>query len=182
MPRMSTDIPSAAPSQVIAGDTAKWRRELADYPASAGWELKYTIVGSAGAQNFSATADGDAFDVTVPAATTAGWNAGLYVLTEYVTNGTERYTIGTSNLVVQADLGAATTAVDTRSFARKALDNIEAYLAGGNATAAAMEFNGRKLSSYPITDLYAIRDRLRAEVSRESAATTGPIGRVLARI
>lgn len=165
---MSADIPSSPPAQLRAGDTAKWTRALADYLASDGWQLKYTLVATGGAYNFDATADGDGFAVNVPMATTADWVPGRYVLTEYVTNGTERATIGTSELQVLADLAAASEPADTRSHARKVLDAIEAWIESRAPTQASFEVAGRKLQNYPIGELLALRDRYRAEVRRET--------------
>ena len=38
------DIPSTEPAVFTAGDTLKFTRSLADYPASEGWVLSYTLV------------------------------------------------------------------------------------------------------------------------------------------
>ena len=51
---------------------------LADYPASK-WTLTYYLrKDGAAATSFSATADGDTHLVTIAAATTAGYAAGVY--------------------------------------------------------------------------------------------------------
>jgi hypothetical protein len=177
---MSADIPSTPPAELRAGDTAKWRRELPDYPASASWQLKVTLVGQQGAHTVTADAAGDAFVFTLPASTTAGWTAGRYVRTEYVTNGTERYTVDTGEVVLLPDLAAATAAIDTRSHARKVLDAIETWLESRAPTAGAFEHAGIKIQNYPLADLLALRDRYRAEVRRETA---GPgHGRLLVRL
>jgi hypothetical protein len=177
---MSADIPSTPPAELRAGDTAKWRRELPDYPASASWQLKVTLVGQQGAHTVTADADGDAFVFTLLASITAAWVAGRYVRTEYVTNGTERYTIETGEILLLQDLAVATGAVDTRSHARKVLDAIEAWLESKAPTAGLVEVAGRKVQNYPLADLLALRDRYRAEVRRETA---GPgHGRLLVRL
>lgn len=177
---MSADIPSTPPAALRAGDTAKWRRELPDYPASAGWQLKVALVGQAGAYNATAAADGDAHAFTIAATTTASWAPGRYVLTEFVVQGAERYTLGTSELQVLPDLAVATTGSDTRTHARKVLDAIEAWLETKAPTAASVEVAGRKLANYPLADLLSLRDRYRAEVRRETAGAGG--GRLLVRL
>ena len=72
------DIPTTEPAAVNAGDTVRWRRALADYPASAGWALTYTLLNAAGKITITASAQGDDHLVSVPAATSAGWAAGDY--------------------------------------------------------------------------------------------------------
>ena len=179
---MSDDTPSIAPTTLRAGDTATWRRSLGDYPASGGWQLKYTLVATSGAYNFSATADGDDFVVSVAPATTATWVAGAYNLTEYVTNGTDRYTLATTRVQVLPDLAAASTGADTRTHARKTLEAIEAWLESRAPAVAKVEIAGRRIENYPLSDLLALRDRYKAEVAREDAAANGGrTGRLLVR-
>lgn len=181
---MSADIPTSPPTEVRAGDTAQWRRSLADYPASAGWQLKYTLVSPSAAYNFAATADGDDFAISVPPATTAAWAAGRYTLTEYVTDGTARFTLATTPVRVLADLAGATTAgIDSRTHARKVLDSIEAWMETRAPVAGAVEIAGRKIQNYPLGDLLALRDRYKAEVAREEhAAQGGGSRRMLVRL
>lgn len=179
---MSADIPTTPPQQLRAGDTAQWRRSLADYPASAGWELKYTLVSTTAAYNFASTADGDDFDINVPASTTAAWVQGRYQLTEYVTNGTDRFTLATTTVRVLADLaGATTTGIDSRTHARKVLDAIEAWLELRAPVAGKFELNGRRIENYALADLLALRDRYKAEVAREEAGA-GRASKLLVRL
>lgn len=177
-----TDQPSAPPTEIRAGDSARWRRTLADHPASAGWELKYVLVGNAVAHSFAAAAAGDDHAVDLLSAATAAWAPGSYRLQEYVELAGERTTLSVTTLRVLPNLVAATSGLDTRTHARKVLDLIEAWLESKAPTAAAFELNGRKLQNYPIPDLLVLRDRYRAEVRREDAAALGAgAGRILVR-
>ena len=67
------------PEKLTAGVTWKWKKaNLANYPASK-WTLTYYLrKDGATATSFSATADGDTHLVTVAAATTAAYAAGVY--------------------------------------------------------------------------------------------------------
>lgn len=179
---MPADIPSTPPSRIQAGDTLQWNRTLSDYPAADGWQLKYTLVSASAAHNFQATANGDAFAVVVPASTTAAWDAGRYLLTEYVTDGTQRFTLGTSDVLVVADIAAATGGVDTRSHARKVLDAIEAWLESRAPVAGEFEFNGRRVRNYDLAELLKLRDTYRAEVQREDSRRKGGRGRLLVKL
>ena len=167
---MTAAIATTEPSTIRAGDTLAWRREdlTADYPASAGWVLAYKLVNAAGAIAITASASGDAFAVSVAAATTAGYTAGTYTWVATVTKAAERYTVDTGTVEVLANLAAASTA-DTRSAARKALDDADAALAayGSKAYLAEIEVSGRRQKFQTPGEFMAWRSRLQAEVARE---------------
>jgi hypothetical protein len=161
--------PTTEPVSLIAGDTAKWLKTLADYPATDGWVLTYTLINAASKITITASASGSDHLVNVAAATTTGWAAGAYSWRSRVSLGAEVYTVGSGTITVQASFGAAT--LENRSFAAKALENIEAYLLNTNNLSASMyEIAGRKLQRFPIEDLLAMRDKYRGEVAREKAA------------
>ena len=75
---MAATTPTTEPSALIAGDTAKWLKTLADYLPADGWVLSYTLINSAAKITFAATTSGSDFLVNVAAATTAAWAAGSY--------------------------------------------------------------------------------------------------------
>ena len=167
-----TEISTSIPAEIRAGDTAKWQRSFADYPAIDGWVLTYTMLGLGGAFNFVGVANADAFDVTVSAATTGTWPAGVYALTESVSLAGERYTLSSKNIRILDNLVGA-VAGDTRSHCQKMLDNIEAWLESKAPTAALVEIAGRKIQNYALTDLLALRDRYRFEVNQELRLSSG---------
>jgi hypothetical protein len=168
------ETPTRAPAELRAGDTAKWTRSLADYPATAGWTLSYTAVGATAAYSFSAAASGDDHAVTVAAATTATYTPGTYQLTEHASLAGERYTLATTTLRVLPDLAAVGAGgADVRSHARKVLDLIEAWLETKAPVAASYEIAGKKLAQYPLPELLALRDKYRAEVRAEDRAAAG---------
>jgi hypothetical protein len=163
------DIPTTEPAAVNAGDTVRWLRALADYPASAGWVLTYTLLNSAGKITITASAQGDDHLVNVPAATTAGWTAGDYAWRAQVSKAGEVYTVAEGRMTVRPSFAAPT--LETRSLARRALEAVEAYLADpNNISAAQYEIAGRQLRRHTLTELWAHRDRLRLEVLREEQA------------
>ena len=170
-----TELSADIPAELRAGDTGKWQRSFSDYPASAGWVLAYTIAGSAGVFTFSATTSGDDFQVTVSAATTGGWAAGQYTLTEYVSKAGERYTLSAQPFRVLPNL-VGSSAADSRSHAQKMLDAIEAWLESKAPTAASVEIAGRKISNYPLADLLALRSKYKFEVMLENQRATGRRG------
>ena len=172
---MAASTPTTEPTTLIAGDTAKWLKTLADYLPADGWVLSYTLINGTSKITFAATTSGADFLVNVAAATTAAWTAGTYSWRSQVAKAGEVYTIGSGTIVVQPSFGASM--LDNRSFARIALANIEAYLQSpANLTAASYEIAGRKLQRIGVPDLLALRDKYKAEVAREDAAANAAAG------
>lgn len=165
---MTAPIPTTEPAQIVAGDTAKWLKTLADYPASAGWALAYTLVNASQRYTFSAAVQGDDFLITVSAATTSGWAAGSYDFRGAVSQAGEVYTVSVGRIAVAAAFGAA---IDARSQPRRTLEAIESTLEGRASSATAeYEIAGRKLKYIPIPELLQLRDRYRRDVAAEDAA------------
>lgn len=163
------DIPTIEPTTANAGDTWRWSRTLADYPASAGWALSYTLINGTAKITINASALGDDHAVTVSAATSAGYTAGSYDWRARVSRAGEIYTVGEGRITVRNAFGGAT--FDARTHARKTLEAIEAVIEG-RASSATLEYSiaGRTLKHIPMADLLSLRDKYRAEVAREDAA------------
>lgn len=163
------EIPTTEPLSVYAGDTVRWTKSLPDYPASSGWALSYTLLNAASKITLSSTPQGDDFAVVASAATTNSWAPGEYAWRAQVSLAGNVFTVGEGRMTVQPSFGAAT--LDTRTSARKALESVEAYLQDSqNLTAAEYQINGRQLRRHSMSELWAHRDRLRFEVSKEDAA------------
>ena len=165
---MAAITPTTEPTTLLAGDTAKWLKTVTDYPASEGWALSYTLVSATARITFTATTAVDDYLVSVPAATTAAWAAGSYEWRAQVSKSGEVFTVSTGTITVQPVFSSA---IDSRSHARKALANIEAYLENSaNLTASMYEIAGRKLQRINLPELLALRDKYKGEVAREDAA------------
>lgn len=171
---MAATIPTTEPATLRAGDTWRWTRTLADYPAGS-WVLKYRFKNAAGGFEVTTTTSGADHSVSVAAATTAAYTAGRYTWVAWVEGGSsEKYTVDEGTVEVEADYraGAATVALDDRSFARKALDLIEAGIVahGSNAHVQEYEIAGRRMKFKSLGELMAFRDQLKAEVAKEEDA------------
>lgn len=165
----------AAPSTATCGDTLTWLTSLADYPATAGWVLTYTLVpvGTGGTvRSITCTAEGSDHRATAAAATTAGWTAGAYSLVGTVAKSGQRYTVEQGRIVLQSDLAAASSGVDNRSPARQALEAVDAALRayGSKAYLQSVAYGERSQSFRSPGEFLAFRSRLQAEVAREDAA------------
>lgn len=159
------------PSRVTAGDSISWLKSLGDYPATAGWALAYTLINSATKITINASASGADHLVSVTAATSSAWAAGTYTWMATATLGAERYTVAQGAIVIAPNLAAATT-FDTRTSAKKALEQINTLMEtyGAKAYMQGYEINGRRQQFQTPGDFLAFRSKLMAEVAREDNA------------
>jgi hypothetical protein len=178
-------IPSTEPAIVTAGDTVAWTKSLPDYPASAGWTLKYRLIKVAGIIDITAAASGADHAVSVAAATSVGWAAGTYAWQAYVEGGSsERYTVGTGSIVVKPNLAAQAGGFEARGTWEKALADLRAALAAWITSSGQVqeyEIAGRRMRFTSADDLrkrIAIAER---EAAREAAAEASAAGRPLGR-
>lgn len=120
--------------QIIAGDTLQFRTAVPDYPADAGYTLTYRLVPrAAGAPiEIVATAAGADYVVTAAAAVTAAWTPGEYAWHAYVERAGARYTRGTGPVTILPDPATAPAGTDSRSQARKAVEDLKLALAAWN--------------------------------------------------
>lgn len=144
---MSAPVPTFEPSEIIIGETVKWRKSLGDYLAGDGWVLSYYFRGvGAGLDIEGGTlvaVDGDGWLVTIPATSTgddpstSNLSAGAYYWQAWVAKSGEEYMVGEGKATVKPnlfDLAAADT-YDGRSEIKQTLDAIRATIAK-RATAA----------------------------------------------
>jgi hypothetical protein len=167
---MTAPVPTSEPAVLRAGDTWTWQRSLPDYPASAGWSLRYVLVNAEHRKEFDSAASGNDHLVTVAADASDDTIPGDYTLVCLAINGAQRFTVSQSRVQVRPNV-AATRPFDARSQARRALEAIEAVLER-RASLDQEEYaiNGRSLKRTPIKELLELRDRYLAEVRSEEAA------------
>lgn len=170
-------VPTAVPSRLIAGDTWQWTLDLADYPAGTWTAIAY-FEKAGSSFNVTATPSGTTHSFTIAAATTANYAAGRYAWRVRVTNGSVTTTIepgGHLEVEINPALGGGR---DTRSWAQRTLEAVEAFLEGNASTAqASMSVGGRSLSRWSLSELNQWRDDLRAEVRAEQQGANAGLGR-----
>lgn len=161
------------PPRFTLGDTLSFTLALAAYPAGT-WTLNYRLLprSSAGAAySFSGSASGSDHLISVPAATTAAWAAGTYTWAAWVSDGTSSYSTGNGTVDLLPDPRTATLALDLRSPAQIALDNVRATMRGkASADVLRYTINGRSLEHYPMAELIALERSLAEQVARETRA------------
>lgn len=172
---MAYTVPTSEPTELRVGDTWQWRREdLGDYPAST-WTLTYYFRNATAKFDVAATADGDAFEVSVAKGTTATRTAGFYDWVAMVDDGTERYQVDAGRIELLPDL-ALDSVYDARTFARKMLDSIEDALEA-RASADTLDLINAQLAERSLgrdrNGLLKLREYFRAEAAKEDRQRNG---------
>jgi hypothetical protein len=168
-----------------AGDSFSWRQTLGEHTAANGWALTLRLIPQAGAPvQITGSATGPEWAFAATPAQTAAWPAVAYTAALIATRADERTTLASGSLTVQPDLATSATH-DSRSFARKMLDAIEAALIG-RATNDELDLISITVYSRGQTrsqgELLAARNKFLVEVQREEAAAgRGRSGRVYMR-
>lgn len=166
---MAAEIPTIEPTQIRAGDTVKWTRELADYPTSEAWALKYRIVGNgAEPREVTATIASGKYNITLGSTLTDDLAEGTYQLVGWVEKSGERFTVYNRTLSVLPNLAAAAGATDTRSHARKTLALIEAAIESHAVDPVeSLTIGSRTYTRPSLETLYNLRSRYAALVRKE---------------
>ena len=162
--------------EFVAGDTFDQTVEVADYPASEGWTLKYSLTARFATPTqltiiltASTNADGVRYDLEEAPATTAAWEPGAYTWARWVEKSGARQTLNESGqLVIKSDPANTAQGHDGRTHAKKVLDAIEAVIEN-RATLDQENYTiaGRSLSRTPLKELQKLRADYKAEVDAE---------------
>ncbi|MEG9430747.1 hypothetical protein [Terriglobus sp. ADX1] len=157
------------PTQFRAGDTVQWSRYVAEYVPSNGWSLSYRFICASGKFDVAATNDGDTFNATIPASTSAGFSPDTYTWVEFVLseNG-ERHTLRQGACVVLPNLAASAAAADQRTQAQRSLDAIDAVLEGRAGDGVEeYEIHGRRIKKMSVDELVTLRAHFKSIVTQE---------------
>jgi hypothetical protein len=164
------------PSTLVSGDTWEWDADYGDYPAGT-WTATAYFENSAESFSVAATADGTTHAFAALATATDDYEAGSYYVQVRVVSGAESYTVESGWVTVTAD-PASGVKYDHRSWARRTLDAVEAFLEGNATTAQqSMSIAGRSISRWSISELMQFRSQLRGEVRTEEQGSNAGLGR-----
>ena len=170
---MAYTIPTGEPLEVFAGDLIKWKiPEDDDFLLASSWVLSYAIIMAGNQFEITCTDDGDNHHLaTVTAADSTKWKPGTYKWQSYITNGTERYSVSTGEIIIQPNFATLGGGYDSRTHAEKVLASIEATIEGtATQDQSSVSINGQQLSRTPKGDLIMFRNKYRIEVASEKRA------------
>ncbi len=185
---MALSIPTTEPRRFRQGELVEWTRSLSNFPASA-WTLTYTFRSPSHAFTVTATADGDTHVAAITAVASLDIPAAEYTWQAIADDGAlDAKQIDAGALTVDKDLATADDGFDTRTFARRMLDAIEARLEGtADRDDISYSTEGLSVSRYSPEQLEERRRHYRAIVVQEErtlAAANGEFhsGRIFTRL
>jgi len=169
------------PSEIRAGDTVKWRDDpttdvFGNDIKSDAWTLKYFLRTNSSSEGHIATGSvyQQGWEFTISATDSADFDAGTWYFQAIAEKGTEKITLGSRRLTVNAALEYSGTpsAFDGRSQAKKDLEAVQTAIRTLLAGGAVQEYRigNRNLKRYELSDLIQLEGRLKAEVKREEQA------------
>lgn len=169
------------PSTIRAGDTIQWRDDattdnLGDPIDSSTWTLTYWLRTNTAAEAASVvgTAYGTGWAFTIPAVTSAAFDAGTWYWQAIASKTGAVVTIGSGSATVSPSLSytGTATAFDGRTQAQKDLEAVQlairTLLSGGSVKE--YRIGQRSIKRYDLAELIQLEGRLKAEVKREQAA------------
>jgi hypothetical protein len=158
------------PVTIIAGDTISFTKSLADFPASQGWSLKYTLRGGANPIEFTSTADGDDHVLSVDALTTAQWLPQDYTFSGFAEKGSERDSIYLATLTVIANTESSDATQQT-THAQRMIERLESVLEGkARSDILDSEVEGTVIRRMPFADVFKLLQKYRRMRESEIAA------------
>lgn len=156
--------------ELVAGESLKFPTAGGAYPASAGWTLSFVLVPRNSANpkiTINATADGDDFETSVAASTTATWAADNYSWEAWVDRSGERYRPDSGQIVIKPSLLTVPAGYDGRSPAAKALDDARAAFYAWNPTQRRYRIGYREMEFNSTADILKKIRQLEQEVRSE---------------
>lgn len=168
---MPAEVPSIEPTEVIAGDTVAWTKDLADYSPDT-YTLNYYLRGPANI-NITATDGGNEFSVSVTAAVSATWPSGLYQWQAFVSSGSERYKVGEGEITILANPQTSAMTFETKSTAKQILEALDATILRASLrpeSSYSIQASGFSQNFKTLADLIVARDKFASIVQQEEDA------------
>lgn len=163
-------IPCDFPSEIIAGDSLRFRFNDSTYPRSDGWTTQLVLNGPGAQVEVEGADDPEnavAHLIVALSAATALWPAGQYSWALFAfDDADERHTVASGRVEVKADPSQVADATDQRSFARRTLSDLETHIATKSNLLSFSVF-GRSYQFESWDQLLSARDRLRREIEAE---------------
>jgi hypothetical protein len=169
------------PTVIRAGDTVVWtdrsgRDNLGNPVTSADYSLTYYLRTNATSEGATVvgTPENDGWRLTIPAATSANFDAGVWFFQAVAAGNGQTLTLGAGQFTVEASLAYSGQpgAYDGRSQAQKDLDAVQAAMRAMISGGAVQRYTigNRELWKMTVADLMALESKLKADVAREKKA------------
>lgn len=166
---------------LVAGDTLDFTVSVPDYPASAGWTLKYRLTPRFATPTqapivLTATTNANGVDYNVQSgpAVTVLWAAGNYAWARWVEKSGARQTLDErGNLLVEPDPSATAQGYDARTQAAKAVEDLKVALATFQATSGRVKqytIGTRHMEFETSTEILKMLSFWQVQLAKEDAA------------
>lgn len=169
--RVAFQVPIGEPESLVAGDSWRWTRPIADFPPSEGWTATYYLTGAYSvAIPTTPRIPTQDFEVHYLPAASGLVLSGVYRWVLSVTNGTDSYSADSGEFTILANPNVGDS-VDARDAAEKTLAVLKLEIAArlGTGTGGAHEsysIEGRSISKVSLNDLYSLKNKYAREVQR----------------
>ncbi len=171
---MPAQIPDEVPTMFSAGETVKFRRSFADFPASEGWKYAFHMNGATATLHRDGEVDGEAFTLTINPSDALPEGAYRYI--ERVEKDGEVHNVRSGVLEVELDLATAPAGA-TLTHAERTLQVIEQVIEGRlPVDLQQYTIAGRVVTKIPIEQLLRMRGTYKAIVCRQH--NPGKLGEV----
>lgn len=162
--------------KIVAGDTLSLLENRTAYPASAGWRLRYTLIPrdrAAERIEVESVAEGSGHRLRVAPGVTAGWAPGAYGWVCSAVDGVNVHTVAQGQCQIAPDPRTAQGGADTRSQARRALEDALAALAAWSPTRRRYKIGDREQEFNASTDILRVISYWQRVVDREDGRPQG---------
>ena len=160
--------------RVTIGDTLSFDTTVEGYPASEGWVLTYRLIPRTAGDPITITAvpddDDIGYAIQVPATVTVDWIAGDYSWASWVSYAGQVYSLATGTCKLLPDPRVAASGYDSRTDARKALDDALIAQRSWTPTQRRYRIGEREMEFNSPGDIETHITNLRAQVAREERA------------
>lgn len=171
---MAATVSQIEPKELQAGNTLRFDKILADYPASEGWVVTYVLrsrLQAVDAITITTTANEDTHEVNVPAATTANWTPGDYTMVGYVTLSPDRYEVFRQQFKILPDIANTELPYDGRSYYERVLQQVRDVIENGVIREVIRySFNGVSTEVVTMNDAFKAEAWLAAKVAQEKSS------------
>ena len=160
--------------KINAGLTFKHTFSLPDYSADEGWTLTGYITNATASYALASgvfDGDGSSWELTIPAATTTGYTAGVYQIHLRAADGTDTLLAYEGTVNVTADAASAT---ETRTANRIILDQLDTVITTKSTQDHdSLTIDGRSIARMKWEEILKVRAVYARKVQAEERAAAG---------
>ena len=170
---MAFTVQNGEPSELLTGTSWEWDRHVSEALPSEGWTLTYEFTGPGAIDTIQAvsSSEGDYYEVREDKDFSDRFAGGMYEVSAFVTNGTDRHLIWRGRIYVR-DVTA--DELSTRSHSERVFAAIKDAIEGRITTdTQSFAINGRAFSQIPIEECQRLRGLYAAMVCRERTGGGG---------